>query len=134
MENNIRGIQHIALHASDFEKSYKFYTEGLGFKEYRRWKSGERTICLLEIGNGQYIELFSCGKERTTEEEQSGMYVHLALDVADSKKAFARAVEFGAEPKKEPTRMDLPSQPPIPVILSFVYGPDREQIEFFQVL
>ena len=128
------GVHHIALHASDFEKSYKFYTDGLGFKEFRRWKSGEgRTIALLELGGGEYIELFSDGKTRTCFEEQSGLYVHLALNVKDSAAAFERATACGARPKKLPTAMELPCEPPLPVVISFVYGPDGEEIEFYEV-
>lgn len=135
MENKIigcTGVHHIALHVSDFEKSYKFYTEALGFKEYRRWNSADRVICLLELGGGVYVELFSNGAERTCKNEQSGMYVHLALSVKDSKKAFERAVSFGAGVKKEPEEMLLPSEPPIPAVISFVVGPDGEEIEFFE--
>lgn len=137
MENTVigcTGFHHVALHASDFEKSYKFYTEGLGFTEYRRWLTADgRTIVLLDAGNGAMIELFSDGKERTCFEEQSGFYTHLALRVKDSKAAFERAMEYGAVEKKYPTEMELPSQPPIPAVISFVKGPDGEEIEFFEV-
>ena len=129
-----RGIHHIALHASDFEKSYRFYTEGLGYKEYRRWIAGTgKTIALLEITNGVCIELFSDAAERTNREEQAGMYVHLALDVTDSRAAFARAIACGAKEKMAPKDMTLPSEPPIDATISFVYGPDGEEIEFFEV-
>lgn len=137
MENKMigcTGFHHIALHSSDFEKSYKFYTEGLGFCEYRRWKTDDgRTIVLLDAGNGAMIELFSDAKERTCFEEQAGIYAHLALKVKDSKAAFARALEYGAKVKMYPTEMNLPSNPPIPATISFVYGPDGEEIEFFEV-
>ena len=136
MENQVigcTGIQHVALHSSDFEKSYKFYTEGLGFKEFRRWNSGERTIALLEVGGGVYVELFSDGKPRTCFEEQAGFYVHLALAVKDSAAAFARAVAYGAKEHMAPKVMELPADPPLPVTISFVTGPDGEQIEFFQL-
>ena len=129
----LNGFHHIALHSSDFEKSYKFYTEGLGFTEYRRWKSGERTIALLDAGNGAMIELFSNGKERTCFEEQAGHYVHLALRVKDSKAAYEKAMAYGAVSKMEPKVMDLPSEPPIPAVISFVKGPDGEEVEFFEV-
>lgn len=137
MENKIIwciGFHHVALHSSDFEKSYKFYTEGLGFSEYRRWKTDDgRTIVLLDAGCGAMIELFSDGKKRTCFEEQSGLYVHLALRVKNSKFAFDRAISFGAKEKMFPTEMNLPATPPIPATISFVYGPDGEEIEFFEV-
>ena len=52
------GFHHVALHSSDFEKSYQFYTEGLGAKEFRRWTSGERTIALLDMGGGLHRAVF----------------------------------------------------------------------------
>lgn len=127
------GVHHVALHASDFEKSYRFYTEGLGAKEFRRWVSGERTIALLDIGGGVCIELFSDGKERTCFDEQAGLYVHLALAVKDCKAAFERALAYGAKEKMAPQSMVLPSEPPLPAEIAFVYGPDAEQLEFFCV-
>ncbi len=136
MDNNVigcTGVHHIALHSSDFEKSYEFYTKALGFKEYRRWQSGERTIALLEIANGECIELFSHGNEKTFDSTQAGMFVHLALNVKDSKAAFEIAIANGAKEKMAPKEMELPSNPPIPAVISFVYGPDGEEIEFFQV-
>ena len=135
MENKVigcKGFHHIALHASDFERSYKFYTEGLGFREYRRWKNPERTICLLEMGGDAMLERFSDGAPRTTFEPESGFYVHLALSVEDSAAAFARAITYGATAKKEPSLMTLPSIPPINAVISFVKGPDGEEIEFFE--
>lgn len=128
------GFHHVALHSSDFEKSFRFYTEGLGFTEYRRWKTDAgKTIALLDAGNGAMIELFSDGADRTLFEEQSGFYTHLALRVADSAKAYARALECGAVSKMPPKSMILPSNPPIPATISFVKGPDGEEIEFFEV-
>ena len=137
MENKVigcTGFHHIALHSSDFEKSYKFYTEGLGFTEYRRWKAANgRTIVLLDAGNGAMVELFSDGAERTCYEEQAGLYIHLALRVNDSKAAFDRALQYGAVPKMEPKAMELPSNPPSPATISFVKGPDGEEVAFFEV-
>ena len=127
------GFHHVALHSSDFDKSYKFYTEGLGAKEFRRWTSEDRTIALLDMGGGVCIELFSNGKKRTCFEEQAGLYVHLALNVKDSAAAFERAIACGAKEKMAPKSMELPSEPPFPAVISFVYGPAGEEIEFFQV-
>ena len=46
-----------------------------------------------------------------------------------------RAVEYGAEEMgKAPREMELPSNPPMPVVIGFVKGPDGEEIEFFQPL
>lgn len=139
MANNIiKGctFHHIALQTSDFDKSFKFYTEGLGFEVYRQWVSGTgKRIALIDIGTGCYFEIFSDGEPHTENHKESGNYIHLALKVDNAEAAYARALEYGAEEMdKKPTEMALPSDPPIPVILCFVKGPDGEELEFFQPL
>ena len=71
------GVHHVALMSSDFEASLAFY-KGLGMKETARWGSPERTIAMLDIGNGSHIELFSNGGDEYAE---CGKYAHLALSV-----------------------------------------------------
>lgn len=129
-------FHHVALQTSDFEKSLKFYTEGLGFEVWRTFTAsmGKR-VALLDIGEGSYFEIFSDGEVHKCKKDYAGSYFHLALKVDDAKEAYKRAVEHGAEEMgKAPVQMELPSNPPIPAILGFVKGPDGEEIEFFQVL
>lgn len=139
MSNNvIKGCKfhHVALQTSDFDKSFKFYTEGLGFEVYRQWVGGTgKRIALINIGNDQYFEIFSDGDARTESHKDSGSYIHLALEVEDSKAAYDRALQYGAkEMDKAPAQYTLPSEPPINAVISFVKGPDGEELEFFQVL
>ena len=128
-------FHHVALQTSDFEKSLKFYTEGLGFEVWRSFTvSTGKKAALLDIGEGSYFEIFSDGEKKICKNDYAGDYFHLALKVDDAKAAYERAVAHGAmEMGKAPTQMALPSDPPIPVILCFVKGPDGEEIEFFQV-
>ncbi len=135
MDNNIfaTGVHHIALHCRDYAASHRFYTQGLGFKEFKSWQSGDRTVALLEIAAGQYIELFSHGNPKTFPDTQAGMYVHLSLRVTDSRAAFQRAIAWGAKEKVAPKEVALGSPDPLKATVAFVYGPDGEEIEFFQV-
>lgn len=130
----INGFHHIALNASNFEKSYKFYTECLGFCEYRRWLSadGKKTICLIDIGNGNKIELFSNAPGRTFYDEEGGNVIHFAFKVDNAKYWYDKAIEFGCESHMIPETKVLPSEPPINCVLAFVKGPDGELIEFFE--
>lgn len=126
------GVHHIALGVSDMERSLKFY-EQLGFSLVRQWKSGETTIAMVDVGDGTCLEIFSgCTGEAPTD-RTCGAYFHLALSVQDAAAAYRLALQAGAAPKKEPTSVTLASQPPLPAVIAFVYGPDGEQIEFFQV-
>lgn len=130
------GVTHIALNASDFERSLRFYTEALGFTVYRRWgKPEERMIALLDTGDGSYIELFSNGvPSGEVDTKQAGAFAHLAFHVKDTDAAYERAMAYGAESHIAPKYATLASEPPIHVRLAFVKGPDGEQLEFFQVL
>ena len=129
-------FHHVALQTSDFEKSLKFYTEGLGFEVYRTFTaSSGKKVALLDIGEGSYFEIFSNGEKKIVKSDYAGSYFHLALKVDDAFSAYKRAVEHGGEEMgKAPKEMALPSDPPIPTILGFVKGPDGEEIEFFQPL
>ncbi|MBQ2966635.1 MAG: VOC family protein [Clostridia bacterium] len=127
------GFHHIALSASDFEKSLKFYTEGLGFTVYRSWIAGSgKKIALLDMGNGNCIELFSDGEKAEYPAEPAGSYFHLALNTTDAKSAYEKAIAYGAPSHKAPAEYTLPAQPPIEAVIAFVKGPDGELIEFFQ--
>ena len=126
------GVYHIALGVSDLERSLKFY-EQLGFVTVRRWKSGDRTIAMMDTGDGTCLEIFSDCTGTAPEDKTCGAYFHLAFHVSDAAAAYRCALQAGAAEKKEPAPVTLPSQPPLPAVIAFVYGPDGEQIEFFQV-
>ena len=128
-------FHHIALQTSDFEKSLKFYTEGLGFEVYRTFTtSSGKKAALIDIGEGSYFELFSDGEAKDDKRDYAGRYFHLALKVDDAVAAYKRAVEYGAEEMgKYPAAMELPSNPPMPVVIGFVKGPDGEELEFFEL-
>lgn len=130
----INGFHHIALNASDFEKSYKFYTECLEFTEYRRWKSGDgkKTIALLQCGNGNMIELFSSATPRTMYDEEAGNVIHFAFRVDNAKYWYNKAIEYGCESHMVAEDKCLPANPPIHCVIAFVKGPDGELIEFFE--
>jgi glyoxylase I family protein len=124
------GFHHAALEASDFDKTMKFYQEVLGCKLVRSWGEGKGRAAMLDIGDGGLLEIFAKG---TSEPEQHAKWVHFAFRVDDSEAAFQTAVAAGAPPKMEPKDVVIASDPPYPAKVSFVYGPDGESIEFFQV-
>jgi len=55
------GFHHVALKARDFDKSVKFYTEGLGFKQVLAWGEGDNRAVMLDTGEGNYMEIFAGG-------------------------------------------------------------------------
>ena len=123
------GFHHIALYASDFEKSLKFY-QALGMKPLVEWGEGKGRIMLLDVGNGDRLELFAKG---TDEHSANGKWNHFALEVEDVEQAYEIALRAGAEPHIAPKTVALASSPvKITIQCGFVKGPDGEQVEFFR--
>jgi glyoxylase I family protein len=129
--NNLKlrggGLHHIAIGASDFDRSLRFYTEGLGFRNVLTFPEESQTVAMLDMGAGTYIELFSGGSG----EKPRSPLLHFALRTDDCKAATQRARAVGTI-TLEPTAMVLEGGPPVPVRYSFCDGPDGEQIELLQ--
>ena len=122
------GLHHIAIEASDFEGSLRFYTEGLGFREVLTFPEEEQTVAMLDTGDGTYVELFSGGSG----ERPKGSILHYALRTSDCDAATERARAAGGTITQEPADAVLEGNPPVPVRYSFCEGPDGEQIELLQ--
>lgn len=123
------GFHHIALKASDFEKSLKMY-KALGMTEYARWGDSEKTIALLDIGDGGKIELFSNGGDEFSE---NGKWNHFAMKVDNVDEAYEIALKAGFKPHIAPKVVPLDSSPEkLSINIAFVIGPDNEQVEFFK--
>ncbi len=126
------GFHHAALAAANFEESFKFYTEGLGMKLYTQWKSGDRQIAMLDMGDGGILELFSDGNDR---ESVDAKFIHLAFRVDDVDMAFEIARKAGASPKTLPKIVPIESAPAkVTLNCAFVYGPSGEELEFFKIV
>ncbi len=133
MKNAVNGFHHIAIKASDFDKSVAFY-KALGLTERVRWSEGDNRAVMLNMGDGGLIELFAGGKAREkTADEVNEHWLHLALKVEDVEYAYATAINSGAVPRTAP--MDVSPDGAVPAMkmrIAFVYGPDGEIIEFFK--
>ncbi len=100
-----KGIDHVELVPSDFEKSLNFYTGILGFKIQRQWKAERpplEEIAFIEL-NGSVIELFSVKGPApvSTEEWQIGCR-KFAIGVDDVDKAIEYLKTRGVEISREP--------------------------------
>jgi glyoxylase I family protein len=127
------GFHHVAIRASDFDASVRFYTEALGFFEKIRWGEGEKRAIMLDVGDGNYLEIFSGRKESLPAQSPEPPILHFAIRTTDTDSAIARARAAGAEVTIEPKNVNIPSTPQVtPVRLAFCKGPDGELIEFFQ--
>ena len=136
------GFHHVALRATDFDRTLRFYVEGLGFTIRHEFAVEGRIdrAAFLDAGDGRYLEIFgpgstvqSEGRRRRPEEERTeGAMLHFCLRVTDTEAAYARALAAGGESRVAPRTAVLGKDPLIEVRIAFVTGPEGEVIEFLQ--
>ena len=125
------GVHHVAIKAFDFDKSIKFYTEGLGFEKVAEWGEGAGRAAMLDIGNGSHFEIFANGNAN---EQQDAKFAHFAFATSNPDVAYENALAAGAVSHMESKSLEIPSTPAMPVRIAFVKGPDGEVLEFFKIL
>jgi glyoxylase I family protein len=126
------GFHHVAIRAFDFDATLRFYAEGFGFQRVYGWGEGDSRAALLDVGDGNYLEIFAGGKRPHTEEPSEGAFLHIAFRTPDTDAAFARALAAGARPTAQPKNVDIQGDRVVTVRIAFCKGLDGEIIEFFQ--
>ena len=127
----VTGFHHMAMDVKNFDRSMEFYTQVMGFSLARLWGEGEKRGCLLDTGNGNYLELFAA---TPMDNRPEGHWKHLALNCADTAAAIGRVQAAGYQVTMETKDISIPATPPLPARIAFFKGPDGELIEFFQTL
>jgi glyoxylase I family protein len=122
-------IHHIAIIASDYQKSKAFYTEVLGLTVLREIYREARQSYKLDLAlNGEYvIELFSFPHPptRPSRPEATGLR-HLAFEVADLDATIKELTAHGVV--VEPIRVDEFTRKRF----TFIADPDDLPIEFYE--
>jgi glyoxylase I family protein len=125
----IRGIHHIAIICSDYERSKSFYTDVLGLKIIREVYREERKSYKLDLALGdQYvIELFSFPDppERPSRPEACGLR-HLAFSVENLDAVVSELQSRNIA--VEPVRTDEYTGKRF----TFIADPDQLPIEFYE--
>lgn len=104
---NLQRIHHVAIIASDYERSKRFYTQVLGLRvvgeAYREARDSRKLD--LALPDGTQIELFSFPSPppRPSRPEACGLR-HLAFEVADVEATASELQAQGVE--VEPLRVD----------------------------
>lgn len=125
----LKGLHHIAIICSDYERSKIFYTKVLGFTIMHEAFRKERNSYKLDLSlNGEYlIELFSFPepKPRPTQPEACGLR-HIAFKVDNIENAVTEIKGFGIA--VEPIRTDEFTSKKF----TFFQDPDGLPIELYQ--
>jgi glyoxylase I family protein len=125
----IKGIHHVAIICSDYEKSKAFYTDVLGFSVLGEYYREARKSYKLDLALGEdyVIELFSFPKPptRSSRPEAAGLR-HLAFAVADINAAVAHLTNYGVE--VEAIRIDEYTGKRF----TFFSDPDDLPLEFYE--
>ena len=126
----LKGVHHIAIICSDYQKSKYFYTTILGFTIVREVYREERQSYKLDLAlNGEYIiELFSFPNppKRVSQPEATGLR-HLAFSVDDIEMAIKELKNYNVV--TEPIRVDEFTGKKF----TFFSDPDGLPIELYEV-
>ena len=125
----LKGVHHIAIICTNYERSKKFYTETLGFTILQEHYRSERKSFKLDLAlNGKYvIELFSFPDppSRPSRPEAAGLR-HIAFEVDNVEKAAELLRQRNVE--VEPVRIDEYTKKKF----TFFQDPDHLPIELYE--
>jgi catechol 2,3-dioxygenase-like lactoylglutathione lyase family enzyme len=89
----------VALTTSDFERSVKFFCDGLGIKPAANWNNGQGQGLILNMGNAT-LEIFNEAMAETIDQIEAGRrisgQIRFALQVPDLKTTMERLLAHGA--------------------------------------
>jgi lactoylglutathione lyase len=123
-------LLHTMLRVGDLDRSVKFYTSVLGMKLLRTTDRPEQKYSLAFVGydtedRASVIELtYNYGVERY---DLGGGYGHIAIEVADAKKACDDVRRHGGKVTREAGPVKGGT-----TVIAFVEDPDGYKIEFIQ--
>ena len=120
----------VALTAGDYERSIKFYCDGLGIEPTAVWNNGQGRALVLSMGNAA-LEIFDEAQAETIDqieaEQRISGQIRFALQVPDVKAAMERLLAHGA------TLIHPPILMPWGDYNVRLQDPDGMQITLFQV-
>lgn len=119
----------VALTATNFARSLKFYCDGLGLEAAQEWNNEQGRAAILEMGDAT-LEIFNEQQRNTVDQIEAGRSVtgqiRFALQVPDVQAATDRLLAHGA------TLVHAPVVTPWGDINSRLQDPDGMQITLFQ--
>ncbi len=127
-------LHHIAVNCADFERSLRFYSDGLGRGGAYLWNAPPMVsqAAFIALAGSSWIELFAGGESEGARGQRAAGLTHFALAVDDVQAAFDRLVSAGGVPAEPPVTRTLHGDPPLEATMAFVVGPDGEVIELYR--
>ena len=126
------GFHHVCVMTQDWDRTMKFYQETLGCTVKIAWRQAPQRAIMLDVGDGNYIEVFEDLKLTTV---SNGHFAHIALRTTRLNEVTERVRAAGAKITMEPKDVVIPTTNGpggVPARISFCEGPNGELIEFFQ--
>lgn len=124
-------FHHVALKVKDFDKSCRLYTDVLGMNIALSWGTTPERACMMDIGDGTYVELFEGGSSEILLQAEPIIHFALLTDACDA--MYNAAIEADCTSHMVPEDLVINGhQGDQPIRISFVVGYDGELIEFFQ--
>jgi len=121
----------VALTVREYERSVKFYCDGLGIEPAAIWNNGDGHALILHMGKAT-LEVFDEAQAETIDQLEAGQrisgQIRFALQVPDLKSAMERLLVHGA------TLVHPPIMTPWGDYNVRLQDPDGMQITLFQVL
>ena len=120
----------VALTASDYERSIKFYCDGLGIEPSAIWNNNGGRALILDMGKATleiFDEIQAATIDQIEAEQRISGQIRFALQVPDLKTAMERLLDHGA------TLVHPPILTPWGDYNVRLQDPDGMQITLFQV-
>ena len=89
----------VALTTSDYERSMKFYCDGLGIEPSALWNNGGGRALILDMGKATleiFDEIQAATIDQIEAEQRISGQIRFALQVPDLKSAMERLLDHGA--------------------------------------
>lgn len=123
--DNVNGLQHIGIPASDMKETEEFY-KNLGFEPVLRTDNGGIPVVFLKLKE-LVLETYECESPAGC----PGAIDHFAIDVKDLDEAFAYVESLGVRIMEPITHLSFWENG---VRYFIAEGPNQEKIEFAQYL
>ena len=129
MEQAVAGLSHVAIRTRDILESVRFYTDVLGLREAFRMhrEDGSLATVYLFIAPGQYLELFSGGKQEGNSGDDTVGFCHICLMTKDIRRSY-EAVRKAGGPLDSGIKTGK-SQ----CLMFWTHDPDGTQIEVMEM-